>query len=105
MKLYAYKKRTKMEYSVRDWVYLRLRPYRQMTVAMRKKLKLTPRHFKTYQIIQKIGKVAYKLDLPKKYNICSIFHISYLKKKIETWVNPNPRLSTVMKNGTMIPKL
>ena len=44
MKLYADKKRTEREYSVGDWVYLRLRPYRQMTVAVKRNLKLSPRY-------------------------------------------------------------
>ncbi|KAA8514829.1 hypothetical protein F0562_018008 [Nyssa sinensis] len=104
MKLYADKKRTEREYNVGDWVYLRLRPYRQMMVAMRKSLKLSPRYFGPFQIIQKIGKVAYKLYLPKESKIYPVFHISCLKKKIGTQVNPNPKLPTVMENGTMAPE-
>ena len=45
IKLYENKKRIEREYNVGDWVYLRLRPYRQMTVAKRKSLKLSPRYF------------------------------------------------------------
>jgi hypothetical protein len=104
MKLYADKKRTEREYNVGDWVYLRLRPYRQMTIALRKSLKLSPRYFGPFQIIQKIRKVAYKLDLPKDSKIYLVFHISCLKKKIGTQLNPNPRLPTVMEKATLTPK-
>ena len=104
MKLYANKKRTKREYSVGDWVYLRLRPYRQMTVAVRKSLKLSPRYFGPFRITQKIRKVFYKLDLPKESKIYPVFHISCLKKQIGTQVSPNLRLPTVMENGTMAPE-
>ena len=87
-----------------DWVYLRLRAYRQMTVTVRKNLKLSLRYFKPFQIIQKIGKVTYKLDLPKESKIYLVFHISFLKKKIGNQVNSNPRLLTMMGNGTMAPE-
>ncbi|XP_040996040.1 uncharacterized protein LOC121242214 [Juglans microcarpa x Juglans regia] len=82
IKRYAYKKRTEREYDVGDWVYLRLRPYRQMTVAVRRNLKISLRYFEPFQITQKIGKVAYRLDLPKESKIYLVFHISCLKKKL-----------------------
>jgi hypothetical protein len=104
MKLYADKKRKEREYNVVDWVYLRLRPYRQVTIAVRKSLKLSLRYFGPFQIIQKIRKVAYKLDLPKGSKIYLVFHISCLKKKIGTQLNPNPRLPTLMKEGILTPE-
>lgn len=45
IKYYADKRRIEREYSVGDWVYLRLKPYRQMTAAVRRSLKLSPRYF------------------------------------------------------------
>ncbi|KAF5459856.1 hypothetical protein F2P56_019769 [Juglans regia] len=75
-----------------------------MTVVVRKNLKLSPRYFGPFQIIQKLEKVVYKLDLPKESKIYPVFHISCLKKKIGTQVNPNPRLPTVMENGAMAPE-
>ena len=104
MKTYANKKRIEREYEVGDWVYLRLRPYRQVTVAVRKNLKLAPRYFGPFQIIQRIGTVAYKLDLPKESKVYPVFHVSCLKKKIGDRVNPNPRLPPVMEDGTMAPE-
>jgi hypothetical protein len=75
-----------------------------MTVAVRKSLKLSPRYFGPFQIIQKIRKVAFKLDLPKGFKIYLVFHISCLKKKIGTRLNPNVRLPTMMKEGTLAPE-
>ncbi|KAA8524249.1 hypothetical protein F0562_010672 [Nyssa sinensis] len=75
-----------------------------MSVIVRKGLKLSPRYFGPFQIIQKIGEVTYKLDLPKESKIYPVFHISCLKKKLGTLVNPSHRLPIVMENSTMAPE-
>jgi hypothetical protein len=64
MKVYADKLITEMSFEIGDWVYLRLQPYRQKSVALRRNLKHAPRFFGPYQIIQKVGSIAYKFDLP-----------------------------------------
>jgi len=46
-----------------------------------KKGKLRPRYLDPYKIIQQIGKVAYKLELPSRLEaVYSIFHVSMLRK-------------------------
>ena len=103
MKLYADKQRTERVFEEGDWVYLRLRPYRQVTVAMRKNLKLSPRYFGPFKILKKISTVAYKLDLPKESKIYPVFHVSCLKKKIGNHVSSNPWLPEVMDSGALTP--
>ncbi|XP_070009804.1 uncharacterized protein [Nicotiana sylvestris] len=46
--------------------------------------KLSPRYVRLYGIIQRIGQVAYKLELPPKMSLVHpVFHVSMLKKVVE----------------------
>nr|GEU62195.1 retrotransposable element Tf2 [Tanacetum cinerariifolium] len=80
MKSQADKHRTDREFMVGDWVYLKLQCHRQVTIRKEKQHKLSPKYYGPFQIIAKVGQVAYKLQLPNASQIHDVFHISQLKK-------------------------
>lgn len=82
MKAQADKHRTDRSYEIGDLVYLKLQPFRRNSLADRQCRKLSAKYFGPYKIIDKIGVVAYKLELPENAQIHHVFHISQLKKKI-----------------------
>jgi hypothetical protein len=82
MKMQADKNRTERSFSVGTWVYVKLQPYVQTSVAPRASQKLAYRFFGPYKIIDKIGNVAYKLQLPETSMIHPVFHVSQLKSAV-----------------------
>ncbi|XP_047268023.1 uncharacterized protein LOC124898416 [Capsicum annuum] len=79
-KRHCCKHRTDRSFSVGDWVYLKLQPYRQVTVATRPSNKLAAKYYGPYIVDAWIGVVAYRLLLPKDVLIHPTFHVSKLKK-------------------------
>ncbi|XP_070039430.1 uncharacterized protein [Nicotiana tomentosiformis] len=48
-----------------------------------KKGKLSPRYIGLYRILQRVGQVAYKLELPQEMSLVHpVFHVSMLKKVV-----------------------
>ncbi|GJZ24583.1 putative reverse transcriptase domain-containing protein [Tanacetum coccineum] len=69
-----------LEFSVGDYVLLKVSPCKGV-VRFGKKGKLAPRFVGPFKIIEKVGLVAYKLDLPEKLDgVHDTFHVSNLKK-------------------------
>ncbi|GJT65124.1 putative reverse transcriptase domain-containing protein [Tanacetum coccineum] len=79
-KSYADKRRKPLEFSVGDYVLLKVSPWKGV-VRFGKKGKLAPRFVGPFEIIEKVGPVAYRLDLPEELDVVhDTFHVSNLKK-------------------------
>ncbi|XP_026410333.1 uncharacterized protein LOC113305526 [Papaver somniferum] len=101
IKQQADKNRTEREFQVGEWVYLRLQPYRQTSVQLRRSLKLSAKFFGLYQFTARMGKVAYKIYLPFTSKIHPVFHVSQLKPKLGEVLLPQTTLPSLDSNGYM----
>ncbi|KFK43656.1 hypothetical protein AALP_AA1G155400 [Arabis alpina] len=88
MKARADGHRRDVVFAVGDWVYLKLRPYRQQSLARRSNEKLSARYYGPYEIEARVGAVAYKLKLPKDSKVHHTFHVSLLKAAIGSPFTP-----------------
>ncbi|KAM0018968.1 putative nucleotidyltransferase, Ribonuclease H [Helianthus debilis subsp. tardiflorus] len=94
-KAYADKGRKPLELQVGERVLLKVSPWKGV-VRFGKRGKLNPRYVGPFEIIEKIGKVAYRLNLPAELGaVHNVFHVSNLKKCLseETHVVPLKELT------------
>ncbi|GKA20500.1 putative reverse transcriptase domain-containing protein [Tanacetum coccineum] len=69
-----------MKFQVRDRVMLKVSPWKGV-VRFGKRGEAKPRYVGPFKVLEKVGSVAYKLELPQELNkVHNTFHVSNLKK-------------------------
>jgi len=80
MKMQANHHRSEREFSVGNWLWLKLQPYRQPSLQFRINQKLAPKFYGLSQVEAKIGQVGYKLKLSAAAHIHPTFHVFQLEE-------------------------
>ena len=79
-KNYAERRGRPLEFEVVDHVLLKVMPKRGM-VRFGKRGKLSPRYIEPFEILERVGIVAYQLALPPSLSsVHAVFHVSMLRK-------------------------
>ncbi|KAM6586669.1 hypothetical protein CsatA_009274 [Cannabis sativa] len=83
-KSYADLKRRDIEFEVGDHVFLRVTPRKGLSVKrFGKRGKLSPRYVGPFQILDRVGSVAYRIALPPSLSgVHNVFHVSQLRKYV-----------------------
>lgn len=85
-KSYADNRQRDLDFNIGDHVFLKVSPTKG---AMRfgKKRKLSPRFVGPFEVLKRIGEVAYSIAiLPQYANVHNVFHVSMLRKYV-----PDPK--------------
>ncbi|KAJ3703272.1 hypothetical protein LUZ61_006977 [Rhynchospora tenuis] len=101
MKKYADLKRSDRHFKVGDWVYLRVQPYKQLTLTSGGNQKLNAKYCGPFEVLEKVGQLAYKLNLPPDSHIHPVIHVSQLKQHIGRKHITSPFLPWLGSDGTL----
>jgi hypothetical protein len=86
---YADHRRRELSFEVGDFVYLKVSPMRGLR-RFKVRGKLAPRFIGPFEVLEKRGEVAYRLELPPQLlDVHDVFHVSQLKKFLrvpEEWL-------------------
>lgn len=88
-------------FSVGDWVFLKAQPYAQTSLASWANHKLAFHYFGPFQVVSKVGTVAYQLELPTGCAIYPVVHVSQLRKALPP--TPSNPVRTSSQSGTIGP--
>ena len=81
-KSYADLRRKELEFQVSDKVFVKVAPYKHV-MRFGKKGKLAPRYIGPFEVLQRVGRVAYRLALPPSLDkVHDVFHVSLLRKYV-----------------------
>ena len=89
-KSYADIRRRGLDFSIGDWVFLKVSPIKGV-MRFGKKGKMSPCYIGPYKIILKFGQVVFELELPQELSSAHpVFHVSMLRKSVGHPSHINP---------------
>ena len=81
-KSYADERRKDLEFDVGDMVFLKVAPMKGV-LRFEKKGKLSPHFVGPFEILERIGPIAYRLALPPSlFAVHDVFHVSMLRRYV-----------------------
>ena len=80
------------EFDIGSWVFVRVQPYRQVTLRPMRNQKLAHRYFGPFRVLERIGPVAYRLELPEGSRVHLVFHVSLLRE----WIGDHEVIGSVL---------
>lgn len=84
-KSYAYKRRRDLELAVGDHVFVKITPMKGV-MRFEKKGKLSPRFIGPFEILEKVGTLAYRVALPPNLaGVHNVFHVSMQRKYLRSF--------------------
>ena len=79
-KKYVDRRRRDLEFSVGDQVFLKDSQLKNV-VRFGRRGKLAPRFISPFRIVERVGPLAYRVDLPEKLaGVYNVFHVSHVRK-------------------------
>ncbi|KAJ4788910.1 polyprotein [Rhynchospora pubera] len=102
MKLQYDKLHRNLEFQLDEWVWVRMQRRQATAITPAKLTKLSPKFYGPYQIKEKLGSVAYRVELPRGARIHNVFHVSLLKAFHGTPPTGPPPLPDIF-HGKVIP--
>nr|KYP76551.1 Retrotransposable element Tf2 [Cajanus cajan] len=101
-KSYADRRKKDLEFQEGDHVFLKVTPWTWVGRALKSR-KITPRFIGPFQILKRVGSVAYQIALPPNLsNLHDVFHISQLRKYIH---DPSHVIESVRVEDRMVKQL